>query len=65
MLAKHREMLSHITGVLCGLSYVVEGNIADALLDCGDAGLQAVQSKAFVDVSTGCIALEASAATRI
>lgn len=33
MLAKHREMLSHITGVLCGLSYVVEGNIADALLD--------------------------------
>jgi hypothetical protein len=33
MLAKHREMLSHITGVLNGLSYVVEGNIAVALLD--------------------------------
>jgi hypothetical protein len=33
MLAKHREMLSHITGVLNGLSYVVEGNIVAALLD--------------------------------
>ena len=33
MLAKHREMLSHITGVLCGLSNGVEGNIAEPLLD--------------------------------
>ena len=33
MMQKHREKLQYITGVLSGLSYLLENSAADALCD--------------------------------